>query len=100
MSIPSVRSSRPSKVANIETHRAAFLVAPGQIELRDTPLPRPSAGQVVLRIERALVGGTDRKAFARGHPQIPMPGPFGHRYAGVVAQLGAHVRNFEIDQPV
>jgi L-iditol 2-dehydrogenase len=67
----------------------AYLLAPGQIELRLQPVPRPAAGQVVLRVERALVGGTDRKAFARGHPQIPMPGPFGYRYAGLVAEVGS-----------
>ncbi len=83
-----------------QTQRAAFLVAPGHVELRDVPLPRPEAGQVVLRIERALVGGTDRKAFVRGHPQIPMPGPFGHRYAGIVAGLGPQAPLFEIGQPV
>jgi len=100
MSISSLRRNRLVKVVGSETQRAAFLVAPGRIELRETPLPRPEAGQVVLRIERALVGGTDRKAFARGHPQIPMPGPFGHRYAGVVARVGPHTGAFEVDQPV
>src|SRR5947209_10931963 len=98
MSISTLRSGRPA--AGVETQRAAYLVAPGHVELRDVPLPRPEAGQVVLRIERALVGGTDRKAFARGHPQIPMPGPFGHRYAGTVARLGPHAPPFEVGQPV
>jgi L-iditol 2-dehydrogenase len=54
----------------------------------------------LLRIDRALAGGTDRKAFARGHPQIPMPGPFGHRYAGTVAALGHDAPTFEVGQPV
>lgn len=82
------------------TQRSAFLVRPGLVEVRTTPIPRPGPGQVLLRIDRALVGGTDRKAFARGHPQIPMPGPFGHRYAGTVAELGADAPPFEIGQPV
>jgi L-iditol 2-dehydrogenase len=80
--------------------QAAYLVAPGRVELRDVPVPRAGAGQVVLRIERALAGGTDRKAFARGHPQIPMPGPFGHRYAGTVAELGNGAPPFAVGQPV
>jgi L-iditol 2-dehydrogenase len=53
-----------------------------------------------VRIERALVGGTDRKAYLRGHPQIPMPGPFGHRYAGTVAARGPGAPSFEIGQPL
>jgi L-iditol 2-dehydrogenase len=78
----------------------AYLVEPGRIELRQVPMPRPETGQVVLRIERALAGGTDRKAFARGHPQIPMPGPFGHRYAGTVAAFGPDAPPFTLGQPV
>jgi L-iditol 2-dehydrogenase len=81
-------------------HRCAYLMAPGRIEIREVPVPRPGAGEVLLRIERALAGGTDRKAFARGHPMIPMPGPFGHRYAGTIAALGPDAPAFEVGEPV
>ena len=81
-------------------HLSAYLVAPGRVELRRVTVPEPGPGQVLLRIERALAGGTDRKAFARGHPMIPMPGPFGHRYAGIVAALGPGAPSFEVGQPV
>ncbi len=79
---------------------SACLMEPGRVELRQLPVPRPGPGQVLLRLERALAGGTDRKAFSRGHPQIPMPGPFGHRYAGTVAALGAGAPPLEVGQPV
>jgi L-iditol 2-dehydrogenase len=82
------------------TQLCAYLVAPGRVELREVPVPRPGPGQVLVRVERALAGGTDRKAFARGHPQIPMPGPFGHRYAGTVAALGDGAPPFKLGQPV
>jgi L-iditol 2-dehydrogenase len=88
-------------VASTErTQLAAYLLAPGEVEIREVAVPRPGRGQVLVRIERALAGGTDRKAFARGHPQIPMPGPFGHRYAGTVAALGDGAPPFEVGQPV
>jgi L-iditol 2-dehydrogenase len=80
--------------------QSAYLVEPGHIELRQVPIPRPRAGQVILRVDRALAGGTDRKAFVRGHPQIPMPGPFGHRYSGTVADLGTEAPKLDIGQPV
>ena len=82
------------------TQQCAFLVRPGCVELRTVPVPAPGPGQVLVRVERALVGGTDRKAFARGHPQIPMPGPFGHRYAGRVAALGEGAPAFAVGEPV
>jgi L-iditol 2-dehydrogenase len=81
-------------------NRIACLVEPGRVELRHVAVPKPAPGQVLLRIERGLAGGTDRKAYARGHPQIPMPGPFGHRYAGSVAALGDGAPPFEVGQPV
>lgn len=84
----------------VGTQRSIYLVQPGQIEVRTVPIPRPGPGQVLLKIDRALVGGTDRKAFVRGHPQIPMPGPFGHRYSGSVAAVGPDTRRFEVGQPV
>jgi L-iditol 2-dehydrogenase len=80
--------------------RCAYLIEPGEVVVREVPVPGPGPGQVLVRIERALVGGTDRKAFTRGHPQIPMPGPFGHRYAGRVAALGPGAPPLEIGQPV
>jgi L-iditol 2-dehydrogenase len=79
---------------------AAYLIAPGSVELRHVAIPQPGDGQVLLRVDRALSSGTDRKAFARGHPMIPMPGPFGHRYAGTVAALGPGAPAFEIGQRV
>jgi L-iditol 2-dehydrogenase len=82
------------------TQLAAFLLAPGQVEVHEVPIPRPGPGQVLLRVERALAGGTDRKAFSRGHPQIPMPGPFGYRYAGSVAAVGDGAPAFDPGQPV
>ena len=82
------------------TQRSAYLVRPGLVEVRTVAVPRPGPGQVLLRIDRALAGGTDRKAYARGHPQIPMPGPFGHRYAGTVAAVGPGAPAFEVGQPV
>jgi L-iditol 2-dehydrogenase len=90
-------SSRPTPAA---LNRYACLVSPGEIALCAAPVPRPGPGEVLVRVERALAGGTDRKAFARGHPQIPMPGPFGHRYAGTVAALGAGAPALEVGQPV
>jgi L-iditol 2-dehydrogenase len=81
-------------------HLCAYLLAPGKIELRRVPVPEPGPGELLVRLEAALAGGTDRKAFGRGHPQIPMPGPFGHRYSGTVAALGREAPPFSIGEPI
>jgi len=76
------------------TMRAAWIEAPGAMTLREVPLPRPRAGEMLVRVQAALTCGTDVKTLQRGHARLPMPAPFGHEFAGVVAAVGAGVRGF------
>jgi len=71
---------------------AHILVKPGDIELREVPRPIPGADEIVVRVRAALTCGTDVKAFLRGHPKFPMPGPFGHEFSGEIAEVGRQVR--------
>lgn len=73
---------------------ASILVEPGRIELQDVPIPRVLDGVVLIRVKAALTCGTDLKAYRRGHPVIPMPGPFGHEFSGIVEETGKGVRRF------
>jgi len=66
----------------------AFLDSPGSISLREVKTPSPKKGELLIKIKSALTCGTDLKAFLRGHPVIPMPGPFGHEFSGVVERAG------------
>lgn len=68
--------------------RALILQEPGTIRLEQKPVPEPCSGEILIRVKAATTCGTDLKAFVRGHPQIPMPGGFGHEYSGVVAATG------------
>ena len=79
---------------------AAILSSPGNIDLRQVADPRPSEGEVLIKIRAALTCGTDLKAFLRGHSLIPMPGPFGHEFSGVVIDKGKGVSKFRIGDPV
>ncbi len=80
--------------------RAAVLVSPGRIEMREHPMPRPEPGGVVVRVRVALTDGTDLKAFRRGHPQMPMPTLFGHEFSGDVVAVGEGVRDFAVGDAV
>lgn len=73
----------------------AFLVKPGLIELREIKTPHPKKGEVLVRVRAALTCGTDLKAYLRGHPMIPMPGPFGHEFSGIIAEKGRGVKGFK-----
>lgn len=78
----------------MSTMRQALLSAPGQLELREVPVPAPGPGELVVRVDLALTCGTDLKTWRRGHPKLPLPTPLGHEYTGTVARAGAGVTRF------
>jgi len=80
--------------------KSAYLIKPGRIELVEKSIPDPGEGEVLIRVKSALTCGTDLKAYLRGHPLIPMPGPFGHEFSGVIAEVGSGVNGFKKDEPV
>jgi L-iditol 2-dehydrogenase len=73
--------------------RAVVFHGPNDLRDEQLPVPRPGAGEVVLRVDAALTCGTDVKVRRRGHPvMIPhVPTVFGHEFAGTVAAVGAGV---------
>ncbi|MCX2730619.1 zinc-binding dehydrogenase [Saccharopolyspora sp. NFXS83] len=58
----------------------AFLPGDGTVELRETPLPRPGPGQVLLRVRASGICGSDIHYIYNGHV-----GEGGAAYRGVVA---------------
>lgn len=70
--------------------QAAVFYAPGDVRIEEIPTPAPGPGDVLVRITRATTCGTDLKTWRRGHPTIMqrVPTPFGHEFAGVIAQTG------------
>jgi L-iditol 2-dehydrogenase len=87
-----LRSVADKYVETVPTMRGHVLVRPGTIELRELPRPHADSDGVVVRVRAALTCGTDLKAYLRGHPKIPMPTPFGHEFAGELAEVGSAVR--------
>ena len=53
-------------VATMPTMRAAVLVAPHRIEIEQRPIPAPGPGEVVIRVERCGICGTDLHIY-NGH---------------------------------
>lgn len=82
--------------------RAAMLLGPERVEIRELPLPRPGHGELLLRVRAALTCGTDVKVFRRGgHPRmLEVPALFGHEMSGTVAGLGRGVEGFEVGDRV
>lgn len=87
-----------------EKVRAAVMVAPGRLEVREFSLPEPESGAVLLKIQLSGVCGTDKHTYRgetkqyAGTPHerdVPFPIIPGHENVGVVAATGGEVRAFD-----
>ncbi len=68
--------------------RAAVLVEPGRMELREFPLPEIGDDDALLRVERAGVCGTDAKLYHGESFRKVFPSILGHEILGHVERVG------------
>ena len=64
--------------------RAAVLFGPGDMRIVDKPVPKPGAGEVLVRVAMCGMCGTDLKIYD-GH--FPLTPPFGEFTPGIVARI-------------
>jgi 2-desacetyl-2-hydroxyethyl bacteriochlorophyllide A dehydrogenase len=74
--------------------KQAIMVAPGKIEYRDVPTPSPGTGQVLVRILRIGVCGSDVHVYHGKHPFTKYPVVQGHEFFAVVQAAGDGVSGF------
>ncbi len=85
-----------------KTMRAAVVKAFGKpLAIEEVPIPSPGPGEVLVRIVSTGVCHTDLHAADGDWPVKPSP-PFipGHEGAGIVASVGAGVRDLKEGDPV
>jgi len=68
--------------------RALLCVEPGRLTIVERPRPSPGPGEVLLRVRRAGVCGTDLHIFEGTHPYLEYPRVIGHELSGDVAEIG------------
>lgn len=79
--------------------KALVFVAPGKVELREKPVPRPGPGEAVLRVTTTTICGTDVHIMKGEYPVQPGL-TLGHEPVGIVYELGAGVVGFQPGQRV
>jgi threonine dehydrogenase-like Zn-dependent dehydrogenase len=82
--------------------RAAFVIAPGSIEVREVQKPKPGTNEVRVRVESCGVCASNLSPWA-GAPwfQYPMEaGALGHEACGVIDAVGAEVQGWEVGDRV
>lgn len=69
--------------------KAILCERPGALALVERPAPAPGPGEVLVRVRRVGVCGTDFHIFKGDHPYLAYPRVIGHELGGEVAALGA-----------
>ena len=64
--------------------RAILCEEPGRLVLVERPVPAPAPGEVLVRIGRAGVCGTDFHIFRGKQPFLEYPRVIGHELAGEI----------------
>ncbi|UCC23229.1 MAG: alcohol dehydrogenase catalytic domain-containing protein, partial [Planctomycetota bacterium] len=73
--------------------RQAVMTEPGKIEFGEAEEPKAGAGEILLRIKRIGVCGSDIHVYHGKHPFTPYPVVQGHEYSGVVEAVGEGVED-------
>ena len=78
--------------------RAAVYEGKQQFDVREIDTPDPRPGQVLVRVTRSAICGTDVHAFM--YDLAPPGSVLGHEIAGEIAKLGPDVQGWTIGQRV
>ncbi|MGW8392637.1 zinc-binding alcohol dehydrogenase family protein [Pseudoduganella sp. HUAS MS19] len=63
--------------------------APGELRINEVPLPVPAPGEVLLRVRRIGLCGTDMHIFRGTQPFLQYPRVMGHELSGEIASAPA-----------
>jgi 2-desacetyl-2-hydroxyethyl bacteriochlorophyllide A dehydrogenase len=78
--------------------KAAVYQGAQRFEVKDIPTPEPGPGQVLVKVNRSAICGTDVHAFMYN---IALPGSvIGHEIAGEIASIGPGVTRLSVGQRV
>jgi 2-desacetyl-2-hydroxyethyl bacteriochlorophyllide A dehydrogenase len=81
------------------TMKAFVIEGPYKAATRDVPVPEPGPDEVLIRVERAGICGTDvhifKGEYVAAYPIIP-----GHEFSGTIAAIGRDVTGFRIGDRV
>ncbi|OGO05827.1 MAG: hypothetical protein A2Y60_06105 [Chloroflexi bacterium RBG_13_54_9] len=81
--------------------KAAILVGPQKIEVKDVPAPKPGPGEVVVRVRACAVCGSDLAIFMWGPGVLGVEQRImGHEFSGDIAEIGEGVEGWNVGDRV
>lgn len=76
------------------------MTAPKEIRFDTVPVPQPGPGQVLVKIKRIGICGSDIHVYHGKHPYTKYPVTQGHEVSGRIAAVGEGVTGFRVGQKV
>ncbi len=83
-----------------ETMIQQLMTEPGKIIFREVPVPKPGPDQVLVKIKRIGICGSDIHVFHGTHPYTSYPVTQGHEVSGQIVELGECVKDLSVGQKV
>lgn len=80
--------------------KQAVMLKPGEIAIRQTKRPEPGPGEVLLKIHRIGICGSDVHVFHGEHPYTSYPVIQGHEFSATVEALGKGVTGYALHSKV
>ncbi len=80
--------------------RVMWCEEPNQVEVRRIPVYEPEDNEVLVKVAYAAVCPWDIRAFSGLSSSVAFPRVLGHEVSGIVAAVGAKVKNIQVGQPV
>jgi len=71
------------------------MTAPGKIEFHDIPIPELEENDVLVKIMRIGVCGSDIHVYHGKHPYTSYPVTQGHEVSGTIEKVGSNVKNLK-----
>ena len=76
------------------------MTQPGVIEFREIDVPKPAGNQVLVKIMKIGICGSDIHVYHGEHPFTTYPVTQGHEVSGEIVELGSEVTGFFVGQKV
>lgn len=77
----------------METMKRTHLLSYKNIVIEEIEIPKPKAGEVLIRVKKCGVCGSDVSAYYGKHTYIPFPIVLGHEFSGDIVEIGEEVEN-------
>jgi L-iditol 2-dehydrogenase len=83
-----------------ENMQQAIMITPGKIEFQEISRPIPQPNEVLIKVKRIGVCGSDIHVYHGVHPYTSYPIVQGHEVSGVIAEVGQEIKGFALGDKV